>query len=103
VQAWFNSKYGLTIQPLRYYSYYVVIELKLSRIGNSKGIRLPASLLKRYQIEDVVLVEEGSDSITLRPRHTRKLSWNATAAEMAREKENWLELEAALGDGLDQL
>jgi antitoxin component of MazEF toxin-antitoxin module len=26
-------------------------EIKVSRIGNSRGIRLPASLLKRYQIE----------------------------------------------------
>ena len=29
-----------------------MMELKLSRIGNSRGIRLPASILKRYQMED---------------------------------------------------
>jgi len=78
-------------------------ELKLSRIGNSRGIRLPAYLLKRYQIEDVVLVDEGVDSITLRPKLSKKLSWKETAAEMARAKEDWKDLEPAVGDGLNHL
>jgi antitoxin MazE len=78
-------------------------EIKVSRIGNSRGIRLPASLLKRYQIEDVVLVEEGAESITLRPKNSKKLSWKDTAAEMAREKESWKDFEITVDDGLDQL
>jgi antitoxin MazE len=78
-------------------------ELKLSRIGNSKGIRLPAALLKRYQIEDSVLLEEGEDAITLRPKRTRKLSWKETAAEMARANEDWKPFDTTLGDGLDTL
>jgi len=78
-------------------------EIKVSRIGNSRGIRLPASLLKRYQIEDVVLVEEGADSITLRPKHSRKLSWKNTAVEMARKSESWNDFETTVDDGLNQL
>jgi antitoxin MazE len=78
-------------------------ELKLSRIGNSRGIRLPASLLKRYHIEDVVLVEEGADSITLRPKQSKKLSWRETAAAMARAKEDWKDLETTVDDGLNLL
>lgn len=78
-------------------------EIKVSRIGNSRGIRLPASLLKRYQIEDVVLIEQGVDSITLRPKHSRKLSWKNTASEMARENESWKDFEATVSDGLDEL
>ena len=78
-------------------------ELKLSRIGNSRGIRLPASLLKRYHIEDVVLVEEGADSITLRPKRSKKLSWKETAAQMARTKEDWKDLETTVDDGLNLL
>ena len=78
-------------------------EIKVSRIGNSRGIRLPASLLKRYQIEDVVLVEEGAESITLRPKHSKKLSWKGTAVEMARETESWKDFETTVDDGLDQL
>jgi antitoxin MazE len=78
-------------------------ELKLSRIGNSRGIRLPASLLKRYQFEEVVLVEEGIDSITLRPKRTRKLSWQETAEEMAKAREDWKDFDGAINDGLDTL
>jgi antitoxin component of MazEF toxin-antitoxin module len=76
-------------------------ELKLSRIGNSRGIRLPAGLLKRYHFEDVVLVEEGPDSITLRPKLSQKLSWKETAAEMSKAKENWNDLEPAVSDGIE--
>ena len=78
-------------------------EIKVSRIGNSRGIRLPASVLKRYQIEDVVLMEEEPDSITLRPKNPRKLSWAATASEMSRESESWSTFETTVGDGLNHL
>jgi antitoxin MazE len=80
-----------------------MVEIKVSRIGNSRGIRLPASLLKRYQIEDAVLVEEGADSITLRPKHSKKLSWKDTAAEMARESEARKDFEITVDDGLEHL
>jgi antitoxin MazE len=85
------------------YSNNMPTEIKVSRIGNSRGIRLPASLLKRYQIEDSVLIEEGADSITLRPKHSRKLSWKNTASEMARESESWKDFETTVSDGLDHL
>jgi antitoxin MazE len=80
-----------------------MVEIKVSRIGNSRGIRLPASLLKRYQIEDAVLIEEGADSITLRPKHSKKLSWKNTAAEMARESESWKHFDITVDDGLEHL
>ena len=85
------------------YSYNMITEIKVSRIGNSRGIRLPASLLKRYQIEDAVLIEEGADSIALRPKHSRKLSWKETAAEMAGKDESWKDFENAVDDGLEHL
>ena len=78
-------------------------ELKISRIGNSRGIRLPATLLKRYRIENTVLLEEGPDFITLRPKRTKKLSWTETALAMAREKEDWTDMEKTVGDGLDEI
>ena len=87
----------------RNYSNNIMTEIKVSRIGNSRGIRLPASLLKRYQIEDAILIEEGADSITLRPKHSRKLSWRDTASEMARESESWKDFETTVDDGLDHL
>jgi antitoxin MazE len=78
---------------------------KVARIGNSRGIRLPAALLRKYQITDSLIVEEKPDKIelrALRPKH-RKLTWEATAEAMAAAHENWSEWEVADADGLQDL
>ena len=73
------------------------VVLKVSRIGNSRGIRLPAAMLRKYHITDSVIVEEKADEIVLRPGHPgpTKLSWEQTAKAMAAAKEDWSEWEAA--------
>jgi antitoxin MazE len=59
--------------------------LKVSRIGNSRGIRLPATMLRKYRITESVLVEEQADQIILRAVRTgtAKLTWEQTYQEMA--------------------
>lgn len=81
------------------------VVLKVSRIGNSRGIRLPAALLRKYHIIDSVVAEEKTDEIVLRPgRATRpKLSWEETAKAMAAAKEDWSEWDSTAADGLDRL
>ena len=76
-------------------------ELKVSRIGNSRGVRLPAAVLKRFQIGATVIMEERSDGILLRPnrRADTKLSWDETALAMAAAGEDWSEWDVALDDG----
>jgi antitoxin component of MazEF toxin-antitoxin module len=78
-------------------------ELKVARIGNSRGVRLPARTLDRYQIGDRVLMEERSDGILLRPHGsaTPMLSWEDTAGAMAAEREEWVAWDATAGDGLE--
>jgi antitoxin component of MazEF toxin-antitoxin module len=75
--------------------------LKVARIGNSRGVRLPAESLRRYRIGDTVLMEERSDGILLRPVSSAvaKLSWEDTAREMARAGEDWSAWEVVSGDG----
>jgi antitoxin component of MazEF toxin-antitoxin module len=77
------------------------ITLKVSRIGNSRGVRLPADVLKRYQIGDSILMEERSEGILLRPnRHADlKLSWQETAQAMAAAQEDWSEWDSSSADG----
>jgi antitoxin component of MazEF toxin-antitoxin module len=79
------------------------ITLKVARIGNSRGVRLPAACLKRYHIGDTVVMEETSDGILLRPtrRATSKLSWEETAREMAASGEDWSAWDDVVADGLD--
>jgi antitoxin MazE len=81
------------------------IELKVARIGNSRGVRIPATTLKRYHIGDSVVMEERSEGILLRPRRSArpKLSWEDTALAMSAEPEDWSDWETTLTDGLDEL
>ena len=79
------------------------VELKVARIGNSRGIRIPADTLERYDIGASVIMEETSEGILLRPRRApdTKLSWEETAREMAAAIEDWSEWDSTAGDGLD--
>lgn len=81
------------------------VELKITRIGNSRGVRIPAATLERYAIGDNVVMEERSDGILLRPvgEATPKLSWEDTAREMAAAGEDWSEWDAVASDGLDDV
>lgn len=78
------------------------ITLKVSRIGNSRGVRIPASTLDRLGIGDTVIMEERAEGILLRPVRSGpvKLSWKQTAASMALNREDWSDLDTADSDGL---
>lgn len=80
-------------------------KLKLARIGNSRGVRLPAASLRRYRIGESVVMEERSDGILLRATEaaTDRLSWEQTARAMAASGEDWSAWDAASGDGMRQL
>ncbi len=79
------------------------VELKVNRIGNSRGVRIPAATLARYRIAAAVVMEERSDGILLRPLHggPAKLSWAETAQAMVAAEEDWEGWDAAAMDGLD--
>ncbi|MGH7709761.1 MAG: AbrB/MazE/SpoVT family DNA-binding domain-containing protein [Gemmatimonadaceae bacterium] len=79
--------------------------LKIARIGNSRGIRIPAETLERYRIHDSVVMEERSEGILLRPvgAFTPKLSWEETAREMAAASEDWGTWAATDADALADL
>jgi antitoxin component of MazEF toxin-antitoxin module len=97
---------GLTQQDRSNYSYYMnPTELKVARIGNSRGIRIPARTLERYRIGATVVMEERSDGILLRPAGpaSPKLSWEETAREIAARGEEWTAWEATVADGLEEI
>ncbi len=80
-------------------------ELKLSQIGNSRGVRIPAGTLKRYHMGGSVLMEELADGIMLRPSPggAVRLSWAETAREMAASEEDWGEWDSVVADGLETI
>lgn len=81
------------------------VRLKVARIGNSRGVRLPAASLRRYRIGDMVLMEERSEGILLRPTGAtvEKLSWERTAQAMAASDEDWRVWDSTSADGLESV
>ena len=76
-------------------------ELKVVAIGNSRGVRLPKAVLDKYAIRDAVVVEEREEGLLLRSKKDKRLSWDETYQEMAREREDWSDFESTVADGLD--
>lgn len=76
-------------------------DIKLVPIGNSKGVRIPKSLLQKYGFNQFLLLEETEKGLLLRKKDDKTLSWEDTYMAMADEKENWNDLDITLLDGLD--
>ena len=80
------------------------LALTLAQIGNSRGIRLPADLIRKHGFQHGLVLEDRGHEIALKPKvGPRKLSWDETAREMAASGEDWSEWEGTLADGLDQI
>jgi antitoxin component of MazEF toxin-antitoxin module len=81
------------------------IEIKVARIGNSRGVRLPAGTLERYNIGETVIMEERLEGILLRPTGPaiQKLSWEETARQMVDDKNEWKDWDSTSNDGLEDI
>ena len=76
-------------------------DIKLVPIGNSKGVRIPKSLLQKYGLNNSLLLEETDRGLLLLKKEDSKLSWENTYKAMANEKEDWDEFDTTLLDGLE--
>lgn len=62
--------------------------VKLIKIGNSQGLRLPKWLISKYGFGKYILLEETPEGILLRPTEENKLSWEDTYKAMAAEEQD---------------
>ncbi len=76
-------------------------DVKLVPIGNSKGVRIPKTLIQKYGLKNTLLIEETDRGLLLRNKEEGKLSWEDTYKAMAQDKENWDDWDATLFDGLE--
>jgi antitoxin MazE len=80
---------------------------KVVRIGNSRGVRLPAPLLSHYRIGHAVIAERTAEGILLRPTRDGRLSWDdtfrATGAEQRKKGDEFSDFESTARDGLAAL
>jgi antitoxin MazE len=77
------------------------VELKVVQIGNSRGVRLPKAVLERYQIKDALVLEAREEGLLLRGKKDKRLTWEETYREAAREKEDWSDLDVTMADGIE--
>lgn len=75
------------------------------RIGNSKGIRIPQSILEQYRWAEgmAVELEVRRDGLLLKPiEDSNKVSWETAYREMAEEVaegSEWGDWDGVSGDG----
>lgn len=74
------------------------MELSIIKIGNSKGFRLPKTILKRYNISDKIemILEKGQ--IVLRPISEPRKGWDKAFKKMNEEGDDQLLFEDVFED-----
>jgi len=60
------------------------------QIGNSKGLRLSKTILKKYDIQDKVEIILEKDHIVIKPSDNPREGWGEKFAEMARNGDDEL-------------
>jgi antitoxin MazE len=82
--------------------------VRLVRIGNSRGIRLPREILRLYGLREgaELDIEERREGLLVRVRNSAagRLSWEAAYLERsteAAEREEWSAWDTISGDGID--
>ena len=77
------------------------MEAKLVRIGNSKGIRLPKSMLMQTGMTERIEIEARGHSIILKPIKEPRSDWEANFAKgirkLSKEDHAWLDADLANG------
>ncbi|TNE70372.1 AbrB/MazE/SpoVT family DNA-binding domain-containing protein [bacterium] len=66
------------------------MEISLVKIGNSKGIRLPKSVIERYEFEDQLVLDLEKDCIVLRPKKKPREGWAESFRKMAENGDDQL-------------
>lgn len=66
------------------------MELKLINIGNSKGIRIPKTILEKYQITDKMELIMNENSIELKPLKFPREGWDKAFQVMNENKDDEL-------------
>ena len=66
------------------------MKTNIVRIGNSKGVRLPKSILEQCQLKDSVELEVEGNVLIIRPIHAPRGGWSDAFSAMAQQKDDEL-------------
>ena len=62
----------------------------LIKIGNSKGVRIPASILKEYEFGTEVILELQESGILIKPVKKTRTGWNSAFKKMRQHHDDVL-------------
>lgn len=66
------------------------MEIQIISIGNSKGIRLPKTILEKYNFDDKLELEMKDDCVVLKPVKTPRLGWDEAFKTMNSQNDDEL-------------
>ena len=78
------------------------MEAEIIRIGNSKGIRLPAYIIRECKIKDKVQMEVKDGKIILIPVTQPREEWGKNFMDMRRNNDDTMLIEDELDEGLEE-
>ena len=63
------------------------MKVKIIKIGNSKGIRIPKSVLEQYEIKEEAVLEMKKDGIAIKPdKKNVRHGWDKAFRNMHKKK-----------------
>ena len=68
----------------------ITMKAKLIQIGNSKGIRLPKSLIEQLKLHEEVELEATKDALIIRPAAHVRANWTQAFQKMAEHQDDAL-------------
>lgn len=65
-----------------------IVKAKVVRIGNSKGIRIPKTILEQCHINDEVELETRDDCLIIKSTHSVRENWEIGFKEMRKNEDD---------------
>lgn len=66
------------------------MKTNIVRIGNSKGIRLPKSVLEQCHLKDAVEIKVEGNVLIIRPVHAPRSGWSEAFTPMSQHQDDKL-------------
>ena len=78
------------------------IKVKVVRIGNSRGIRIPKVILDQYHINDEVELETKEDYVIIKPSHVAREGWEKEFLKMHENQDDVLLIDDSMVNDFDE-
>jgi antitoxin MazE len=78
------------------------VKIKVVRIGNSRGIRIPKVILDQCHINDEVELETKEDCLVIKSPHTAREGWGSAFQKMHENQEDVLIMDDSITNEFDE-